>query len=145
MAKYSKDVRALAAKMYSSGLSIPIVANRLRIPMGSIWNILKTDGVPIRPWSQRGEGNNLYRGGRNSHGPSTDAVWDRVKAGKIKRPQTCEQCGLVTKTKDGRSGIVAHHCDYNKPLDVMWLCYKCHSDWHLSNVAIPKRDSSLAE
>ncbi len=42
-----------------------------------------------------------------------------VKTGKLKRPGECEVCGRQGKV-DG------HHEDYNKPLDVMWLCRSCH-------------------
>lgn len=39
----------------------------------------------------------------------------------VKKP--CEVCNTETN-------IVAHHCDYDKPYDVMWLCAQHHSDWH---------------
>lgn len=40
--------------------------------------------------------------------------------------QACEVC----KTN---YNIVAHHCDYDKPFDVMRLCAQHHSDWHSIN------------
>ncbi len=46
-----------------------------------------------------------------------------LKAGKIVRPDTCEICGI-----EGR--IHGHHEDYDKPLEVMWLCPKCHHGRH---------------
>lgn len=27
----------------------------------------------------------------------------------------------------------AHHCDYDKPLEVMWLCSLHHAEWHAVN------------
>ena len=42
----------------------------------------------------------------------------------IKEP--CFVCKTTTN-------IVAHHCDYDRPFDVMWLCAKHHSNWHSLN------------
>lgn len=44
-----------------------------------------------------------------------------IERGKLKR-QPCEVCGAEKAD--------AHHDDYNKPLDVRWLCRRCHADWH---------------
>lgn len=44
-----------------------------------------------------------------------------IKSGKLKR-QPCQECGLI-KTH-------AHHPDYNKPFDVLWLCSKHHREIH---------------
>lgn len=43
-----------------------------------------------------------------------------IRRGLIKRASACERCGVVTCSLDG------HHCDYAKPLEVKWLCQKCH-------------------
>lgn len=60
-----------------------------------------------------------------------------VRAGTL-APQPCEACGAAKAQ--------AHHDDYQKPLDVRWLCQPCHrahhaehgtpdaepGDWHVS-------------
>jgi len=43
-----------------------------------------------------------------------------LKVNKLKRPTTCELCGIKCKPE-------GHHPDYSKPLDVQWLCHKCHT------------------
>lgn len=44
-----------------------------------------------------------------------------IKAGKLIK-SNCEKCGSVKAH--------AHHDDYSKPLDVRWLCPKCHNKHH---------------
>ena len=45
-----------------------------------------------------------------------------VMKGKIQKPTICSKCN-ESKPK---SLIHGHHIDYSKPLDVIWLCPKCH-------------------
>ncbi|MHC4665002.1 MAG: hypothetical protein ACYS9T_03465 [Planctomycetota bacterium] len=51
------------------------------------------------------------------------AVYGATSKGELIRPDTCSKCG--------NSGyIVAHHHDYSKPLDVVWLCLSCDRQLH---------------
>lgn len=44
--------------------------------------------------------------------------------GQLVKPNCCSQCG-------GRDvNINGHHDDYAYPLDVVWLCIKCHGEIH---------------
>lgn len=47
-----------------------------------------------------------------------------VRSGRMKRPELCQICG-----KKG-TRIEAHHHDYLKPLEVVWLCALCHRRVH---------------
>lgn len=47
-------------------------------------------------------------------------VKDALKRGDLTRPSACPECGSAERR------IEAHHADYNKPLDVEWLCALCH-------------------
>ena len=61
---------------------------------------------------------------------SHDTVNNAVKSGNLIKPKCCSACGDEPKVIHG------HHCDYSKPLEVMWLCVKCHKAWHQDNTAI---------
>lgn len=50
-----------------------------------------------------------------------------VRSGKMKRPDTCERCGFMSSNP---RDIHGHHHDYDKPLDVEWLCRPCHQKHH---------------
>jgi len=43
-----------------------------------------------------------------------------INSAKIMRPNICSQCNVECKPH-------GHHEDYNKPLNVIWLCQACHS------------------
>lgn len=46
-----------------------------------------------------------------------------VRLGRVVKPDHCSSC-----LNGGK--IQAHHPDYSKPLDVVWLCIKCHEGEH---------------
>ncbi len=50
-----------------------------------------------------------------------------IRDGKLTRPSVCESC-FEEELIDG------HHKDYSKPLDVEWLCKKCHKQLHREEV-----------
>lgn len=47
-----------------------------------------------------------------------------LRSGKLVRPTKCDSCHLESRFID------AHHHDYSAPLEVHWLCRKCHSAEH---------------
>lgn len=49
-----------------------------------------------------------------------------VRNGLIQKPDKCEQCSRRCRKRL----IHGHHSDYNKPLDVRWLCWLCHHKLH---------------
>jgi hypothetical protein len=50
-------------------------------------------------------------------------VKQALRIGKIVRPGECEICGEDRE-------LQAHHTDYTKPLDVVFLCVSCHASVH---------------
>lgn len=46
-------------------------------------------------------------------------VNDSLKRKKIEKHENCQICGIMNK-------LQAHHCDYNKKLDIIWVCLECH-------------------
>jgi hypothetical protein len=52
-----------------------------------------------------------------------------LACGVLVKPRVCDRCGGVNE-EHGRWRIHSHHEDYSKPLEVDWLCPKCHADAH---------------
>lgn len=49
-------------------------------------------------------------------------VWRAIKRGLLVRPTECSACHVT-------GYIEAAHADYTRPLDVVWLCRRCHRAW----------------
>lgn len=61
--------------------------------------------------------NNKHK--RSAH----DRLLRAVKKGLIVKPNCCSICHQPCKPE-------AHHPDYSKPLEVLWLCQPCHRNQH---------------
>lgn len=54
------------------------------------------------------------------------AIGDRVFRGVLEKPCACEKCGEECPPDK----LHAHHEDHARPLDIEWLCLKCHQETH---------------
>ena len=52
-------------------------------------------------------------------------ISNAIQTGALIRPSYCSIC-------DTKCIPEGHHTDYTKPLDVIWVCKKCHTDYHYS-------------
>lgn len=125
-----------AVEMYSSGASIAKVAAFFGKSRQQMHEVLKEMECRFRPMRRSGADNHFYRGGSRHHKYSSQAVERAIRSGSLKE-SSCEVCGEWRIRSDGQRDIVAHHDDYNKPLDVRWLCKVHHAEWHRTHKAIP--------
>jgi len=63
---------------------------------------------------------NARRKANPLQGRASCMVSRAVRDGRLARPSRCSRCG-----EKGRR-IEAHHPDYTKPLEVIWVCSLCH-------------------
>lgn len=103
------------------------------------------DGLSYQCRSCTNEYSTAYNAKRRAQGfKSGTSHWDKdnphkknthqkvrwaVKSGTLEKPECCEAC-------DSTTNIVGHHEDYDKPLEVLWLCRRCHGMLHRSNERI---------
>ena len=56
-----------------------------------------------------------------------------IRRGEIERPDRCSFCSQIGK-------VHAHHADYDKPLNIVWLCASCHGMFHrLERAPTPRK------
>jgi len=126
--------------MYEKGLSIQDIAEFYGISRQAMWMILKRRGCKFRSNTRNGKDNHFYRGGETASDKAQNILEAAIKKGVIERKYICENCGSEERFTDGRSAVQAHHSDYNKPFDVIWLCQKCHYKWHETHKAIERKE-----
>jgi predicted DNA-binding protein YlxM (UPF0122 family) len=141
MGAHRKDYSE-AVRLYDQGLSIGEVADFFHVTRQAMHDILRRRGVVFRDNLRFGEENHFWRG-TAANDRAQNILEQALEKRIVIRPEKCEKCGSSGTFKDGRTEIQGHHCDYNKPLDVLWLCQKCHHEWHRNNEAIPYREVSV--
>ena len=91
-----------------------------------------------RAWKRRKDPLKQYatnrraRKGHNERYPhkvaAREAVMRELRAGRMQR-QPCQVCGIrhgSTRRDGTKVRVEAHHPDYDKPLEVQWLCGEHH-------------------
>lgn len=68
---------------------------------------------------------------------ANNAVSNAIRDGRLIRPKHCSKCGVECKPH-------GHHDDYTKPLEVRWLCIKCHNDFHKNAREILRKDGIVS-
>jgi hypothetical protein len=65
----------------------------------------------------------LYKARKRDEEKARWTLHNAIRYGKVERVSVCSECE--------KGGLLhAHHGDYNKPLDVVWLCHQCHFKKH---------------
>ena len=136
--KLTKEQAIECVEMYERGLSLAPIAAYFDVSRQAMWDLLRRR-TTLRPQQRHGKDNHFYRNGKRSNDKAQNLCEHAVATGVL-IPQPCEQCGENGYMKDGRRKVQAHHDDYNKPLDVRWLCQKCHHEWHKHNIPIKRKE-----
>ena len=121
-----------AINLYEKGFSYQEVGEFFGVTRQAMWQLLKSRGVKSRPQKKYREENHFFRGGVYSD-KQVHRITEKAIARGLLTPEPCEICGKTGVMADGRNVVQAHHDDYNKPLNVRWLCQEHHYEWHKTN------------
>lgn len=131
MPRHRKDYSDAIA-LYEQGQSIGSIADVYNITRQAMWKILKRRNVKFREQLKYGQDNHFYVDGLGYEPYQVRArnITMNAISQKILIPEPCERCGFQGTATDGRSLVHAHHSDYSKPLQVNWICQRCHYKEH---------------
>lgn len=124
-----------AVKSYDNGMSLGDLGHIYGVTRQAMWDLLRRR-TSMRKQQRFGKDNHFYRGGARADERAQKILENEIRYGKLNNPGKCSICNDESRFADGRTAIQAHHDDYNKPLDIRWLCQKCHHEWHKHNKPI---------
>lgn len=87
---------------------------------------IKDNPEQNRVWKQRARQNWLRTEAGKERLRFYSVYRHAIKTGVLVKPDACGDCGKVLPSKK----IQGHHADYTKPLQVEWVCAKCHGLRH---------------
>lgn len=133
--KLTEEQAISATKSYDEGMSLGDLAHIYGVTRQAMWDLMRRR-TTMRSNLRYGKDNHFYRGGARADERASDILDNALRYGKLHNPEICSTCGCTDRFKDGRTAIQGHHDDYNRPLDVRWLCQQCHHEWHKHNEPI---------
>ena len=133
--KLTTEQAAEAVALYEAGQSLGQIAPQFGVSRQSMHDLLKRR-TTMRPQKRYGADNHFHRGGVKAVDAAQNKLEKAIERGDVVRPAACSRCGAAdTPMRDGRTSIQAHHPDYEQPLEVLWLCQRCHHEQHRKEVA----------
>jgi hypothetical protein len=72
-----------------------------------------------KSWKRDPDACKKYRGKHPERYEAYKIFYNALRRGEIPKIEHCQNCNST-------ENIHAHHGDYGKPLDVVWLCSLCH-------------------
>lgn len=132
--KLTPNQRKEVAELYLAGNSINGLSKKFKITVKTVKGLLRVRGVELRPYiAPPRRVRKVPLSPRPVHERRATKKLERALKWKwVVRPDHCSVCLKSCKPH-------GHHDDYNKPLEVRWLCSKCHYDWHTKNIPIPSK------
>ena len=136
--RHTASARAAIAQAYAEcAESIIEIGARFRVDPTSVGQIAKSLGVPRRrhyifpgrrdvlrpPPAVDADGRRKWDYANPDKRRAHKTVWNALRSGALVRGP-CAQCGTTIR-------IEAHHEDYSKPRDVIWLCRMHHVERHV--------------
>ena len=86
--------------------------------------------------AERNKANVEYRQKNFEKCSAHDKVKYAKKKGKLIQPERCDLC------KEKNEKLHAHHEDYSRPLDILWLCCACHKAIHRMDILRREKEQS---
>tara|TARA_R110000868_G_scaffold133217_4_gene344732 strand:- start:1541 stop:2155 length:615 start_codon:yes stop_codon:yes gene_type:complete len=121
--KYRESLKKSAAKSYQK-----FKPERLRKAREYVENNIEKVRLQRRKWKEENKDyvkkkTYEYIARYPEKKKAVASVNNAIMYGKMIRPSKCSRC-------PNENNIEGHHTDYSKPLEVIWLCRKCHNKEH---------------
>lgn len=126
--KYIRNLK-LYWRWKDENYSIRGLSKMYKISHVRVWQIVKKINKEYEEYEKGREKQNIKS-------RANQQISRLIKSEKIKRKKTCEYCKEKSET-------VAHHENYFKPLEIIWLCKSCHRKLHCEKEKIKRSEYKL--